>query len=172
MVGYLQTVLHSGVAGEGAVSGRSSQFISFMLQLWSWGLMSPQTMQELAHRALMDFDNALKDEDKAMHIRHDLKMIATLGDKGKYKGNMHRDLERKLEDSWVTSWCCKLPLKPMSAPRWSVNMLAQTMLLPHLLFSCMGNFYPAAFAKLMCPSAARLERFWTFMAGSPQLQGT
>ena len=164
--------MHSGAAGEGAVPGRSSQFISFLLRLWSWGLMSPQTMQELAHRALMDFDNALNDENKARAIRDDLNMIATLGASGRYKNNMHRDLERKLEDSWLTAWCCKLPLKPMSAPRWSVNMLVQCMLLPHLLFSCMGNFYPAAFAKLMCPSAERLERFWTSMAGSPQLQGT
>jgi hypothetical protein len=164
--------LLAGAAGEGAVPGRSSQFISFLLRLWSWGLMSPQTMQELARRALMDFDNALNDENMARVIRNDLNMIATLGASGRYTNNMHRDLERRLEDSWLTAWCCKLPLKPMSAPRWSVNMLAQCMLLPHLLFSCMGNFYPAAFAKLMCPSADRIERFWTAMAGSPQLQGT
>ena len=89
MVGWRQTLLHSGAAGEGAVPGRSSQFISFLLRLWSWGLMSPQTMQELAHRALMDFDNALSDETKARVIRDDLKMIATLGASGRYDNNMH-----------------------------------------------------------------------------------
>ena len=168
----MDEVLHEAHAGDGAVPGRSSHFISLLLRLWSWGLMSPQTMQDLAHKALVDFDNALSDEMKAKVIRDDLKMIATLGSTGRYDNNMHRDRTNRLEESWTTTWYCKLPLKPMSAPRLSVHMLTQTMLLPHLLFSCMGNFYPAAFAKLICPSADRLAEFWTCMAGSPQLQGT
>ena len=168
----MDEVLNDGNADGGAVPGRSSHFISLLLHLWSWGLMSPQTMQDLAHKALLDFDNALSDERKAKAIRDDLKMIATLGSTGRHDNNMHRDLTNRLEESWITTWYCKLPLKPMSAYRLSVHMLTQVMLLPHLLFSCMGNFYPAAFVKLICPSADRLEEFWTSMAGSPQLQGT
>ena len=82
MVGWKQAVLHSGVVGEGAVPGRSSQFISFLLRLWSWGLMSPQTMQELARRALMDFDNALKDENKARLIGDDFEHDCNFGRQG------------------------------------------------------------------------------------------
>ena len=183
MVGRLQRIAAAEAEAAAAESdaaeaapefapGRSSFLVSFLVGLWSWGLMGPQTIQNIADRAPQDLEAALADSGRAAVIKADLTKLAKIGNRGAYLGNMHRDLMNSLEKTKVVLWYCMMPVRRLGVPSGTLAyLIKQSMLLPHVLFSTMGNSYPAAFAKLMCPSPQRLQQFWTAMTGSPQLHG-
>ena len=160
----------TALAGEVASHIAGSSLVAHLLMLWAWGLFSPQQLQSLAEKASRDLEDALSDAGKCESIKQDLKKLKSLGTSGKYANHMHRDLMDRMEESKMQMWYVKMPLRMLSRAKNMLYMLSQTMLLPHLLFSTMGNFYPAAFSKLMCPSPERLAAFWESMQGNPQLQ--
>ena len=86
---------------------------------------------------------------------------------------MNGELIKYLGDSVVTTSSFGMPLKMLGAAAGAMGAtIAQCMLLPHVLFSIIGNNFPIAFAKLLCPSRERLAEFWFHMAGIPQLKGS
>ena len=177
MVGYNQRqqfASSSRVVRKGPepvpTTGHASFLVSFLITLWSWGLFSPQMLQKLAARALKDLDGALADPARAQSIRNDLAGLASIGSYGTYQGNCNRDLKGKLGENSINLQWLLMPLKQISGSAW--YMCRTCMLWPHELFATMGNLYPKAWEKLMCPSRARLHQFWTNMHGNPQLEGT
>jgi len=149
----------------------SSCLISLVVGLWSWGLMSPQLVQQIAHAALRDLDKALESQAGADSLRIELDNIASMGTYGRYKNKCNHDLKCKLPDSQLELSYMRIPLRCLGAgAHATVWAMKQSMLLPHVLFSCLGNLYPSAFAKLMCPSIDRVTEFWGNMRDNPQLK--
>jgi hypothetical protein len=151
---------------------RGSHIAAFIVRLWAWGLMSPQMVQKVSQRVLRDVQHALEGADQAASVIADLQRLADLGGGGSYGGNMHRDLQRHLDDPLIDLFYLRMPLKRMKgATDAGIMRFKQCLLLPHVLFACLGNCYAAAWEKIMCPSRDRLEAFWDAMAVNPQLIG-
>ena len=151
-----------------------SSFLSAVLiEMWAFGFMSPQVLQRIAEASLRDVEAAKASPTRMKAVIKDLKALADIGDGGAYQGNCNRDLLRQLAPSRLYNLNFRMPLRILgSALNSPAFFFKQSMLLPHVLFSVMGNHYPAAFAKLMCPSRQRLQEFWGNMARNPQLLST
>jgi hypothetical protein len=146
-----------------------SYLCALLVEFWAFGLMSPQMLQRISEAALKDLDNSRKSERCLEKVRKDIADMAALGS-GKNPGNCNRDLFRHLAPTSIYTYAFRMPLRVLGYVAGTpAVMFNQAMLLPHVLFSVMGNKYPKAFAKLMCPSRARLEQFWGNMARNPQL---
>ena len=151
---------------------RGSVIAAFIVRMWSWGLMSPQMVQKVSQRVLQDVQQALEGADQAAAVIADLQKLANLGSEGTHSGNMHRDVMRTLDEPLIDLFYLRMPLKRMrGATAVGIMGLKQCLLLPHVLFACIGNSYAAAWEKVMCPSRDRLEAFWEAMAVNPQLLG-
>lgn len=101
-------------------------------------------------------------------IKPEVEKLAGIGSAGRYQNNCHRDLEKLADKSTVTMFNVGIPIQVVGAAAAAVAQLfSQSMLLPHISFSAMGNFYPKALAKLMCPGRHRLQQFWSNMDGNP-----
>ena len=177
MVGWRQRA----AASSGSVEDDSvppcnitSGLASLMVYYWAWGMMSPQTVQKICqavHRDLERLDGpdgaAVKDE-----IMTEIMMLAKIGSKGQWDNNTNRDIKSVLGVSAIKTSMFSMPLKLVRGAAGTMGTAVdRLMLLPHVLFSIMGNQFPRVFAKLICPSKERLADFWSNMAGSPQLQG-
>ena len=149
-----------------------SCLVALLVGLWSWGLMSPQTVQKICHAALKDLRRASSSELDFKKMISEIDNIAAIGSYGKYSGNCNANLRTRLSDSLSTMRNVQMPVVFLGrAASTGATIANQCMLLPHLLFSVMSNMYPKSFAKLMCPGRQRLREFWSNMSGNPQLEG-
>ena len=177
MVGWRQSVEaylgdqedEAAAASAGAPASGSYLF-AMLVQLWSWGFLSPQLVQKVAHAVLKDIHALEVNGDR---IKSDIEKLASIGNYGQYEGNCHRDLKDRLGHTKLTLFMCTMPLKLLAGTIGATAyMFEQGMLLPHLLISAMAKYYPKSYAKLICPGADRVQKFWKNMKGNPQLEGT
>jgi len=176
MVGWRQSVnafLEEQAADAAASSdapASGSYLFAILVHLWSWGFLSPQTIQKVAHAVLKDI-NAL--ETNGAKIKSDIDKLASIGNYGMYPGNCHQQLKDRLGHTKLTLFRCTMPLKLLGGTLGATAyMYEQGMLLPHLLISAMGQWYKKSYDKLICPGADRVQKFWKSMKGNPQLEGT
>jgi hypothetical protein len=125
---------------RGAADVKGSFLCMFLVGLWTWGLMSPQTLQKIAQRSLQDLQHAMANEDYAKRILSDLEAMAGIGSEGKYPSKCHQNLVHLLVPSQVQLFFTKLPLHLRGAMQSGPVMLYnQALLLPHELFSVMAS---------------------------------
>ena len=152
--------------------GKGSYLFACVVGFWTWGLMTPQTIQKIAAAVIRDLERM--DGPDGAKIRREIEKLADIGGpNGSHPNNMNRDLFKILGKAIIDLWNCSVPLK-VAARAGAIGAtfgVSQVMLLPHILFACIGNFFPTAWAKLICPSRERISEFWSNMAGNPQLEG-
>ena len=173
MVGWRQRAAASSGDVEddsGLPHDTTSCLASLMVYFWAWGLMSPQLVQKICAAVLRDLDRL--DGPNGVAIKAEIVRLAKLGGHGQFEQNSNRDMTTFLGAPAIKTSIFGMPLKLMGVAAGAMGTAVdQFMLLPHVLFSIMGNQFPNVFAKLMCPSRERLAEFWSNMAGSPQLKG-
>jgi hypothetical protein len=153
-------------APEGAPQ-RSSALATFLINMWCWGWLSPQVVQQIAMHAQTDIQR-VRAEKKDLS---DLKILAGLGTEGRYPNNINSELRTKLKKIQISEPLrVKLPLllpvgNKVTQHQW------QSILLPHVLFADIFHNYPTAWCKRMVPSLERLHDFWAAMDGTPLLEG-
>ena len=167
---YQDELEESAAAASADAPACGSYLFAILVHFWSWGFMSPQTLQKVAHAVLKDI-NAL--EVNGDRIKQDIEKLASICNYGEYKGNCNRDLEDRLGDTHLDLWKCTMPLKLLNGTIGATAyMTEQCMLLPHLLIIAMGQWYTKSYARLISPGADRVTKFWKSMKGNPQLEGT
>ena len=163
---------HAGDLSSAASSFSHSFLAAFLINLWAWGLVSPQLTQQIFQRALKDLDRALAGEADAEAIRKEYAKLAGMGSHGKYSNNCNRDMKGLLQSFKLPLHYFRMPMNLLGkGASTCVYLFKQAMLLPHELFACVGLRYPKAFAALFFPGADRLQQFWDAMAPNPQLRG-
>ena len=71
---------------------RTSLLAEFLLGLWSWGFMSPQTIQKIMSRAKQDLEAAMAGElDMSLFDE-----LANIGTSGTHSRNCSRDLKQMM----------------------------------------------------------------------------
>jgi len=146
--GYEKKTLHSRLALH-------------LLTMFAWGVMSPQTVQQLAALAMADINMVKKDDEDF----EDLTKLASVGSHGVHKNNCHRDILQyassfvKLQNPFYET----IPFKDKFGDQ------LQAIMLPHETFAYMHDNCPDAFKALICPGPDILEDFWTSVDGHPQL---
>ena len=166
---YLEEQAETAAAASADAPSCGSYLFAILVRLWSWGFLSPQTVQKVAHAVLKDL-NAI--EVNGVRIKSDIDKLASIGNYGKYEGNCNRDLKERLGTTPLTLHNCTMPLKLLGGTLGATAyVFEQGMLLPHLLIAAMGQFYKKSFEKLICPGADRIQQFWKNMKGNPQLEG-
>jgi len=126
---------------------------------WAWGHMSPILVQQIARLHKEDLDTPGLDMDL-------LTSLVGLGGKdgrAEHKGNMLRDLTKKLPDNDMP------PLRfheiHIDHPVLGKSTPEFPFLDPHELFSVLYHRYPQAFFKHVVPSTEALENFWDSVSG-------
>lgn len=130
-----------------------------LLERWSWGELSPQTVQKLAAASKRDF------EAVGVAAPSELASLADLGSAGRYQNKMHKEIlviankNNRFSQPFAVNLSFKQPWK--SQP--------QAMLLPHVVFADLFHSYPAAFAKYMLPDGGeqKLKAFWKLQQTHP-----
>ena len=120
-----------------------SALASFLVEQWSWGLMSPQQVQRLMDKAKEDLEaHANGTLDFA-----EVERLASIGASGSSECNAFRDLKHQLADSKLAAATFSFML-PMKSPlcRFVMSNYPQELLLPHDMFSIMFHSYPDEFA--------------------------
>ena len=160
---------------DGAAHARGpSALVSLLTCFWAWGQMSPQTLQKICAAVQKDLESMPGRElaDMAKGLEAEIASAADLGAHGVHSGNSHRDMTRFLGRSLVTPSMFDIPLRKYGSAAGALGTaVAQCMLLPHVMFAIVGNHFPNAFRKLICPSRDRLAEFWSNVADSPQIKG-
>ena len=129
--------------GEGSKGGLPE----LLLSLWSHGQLSAKLVQEVAHKAILDGASGA-----------DLHTIAATGSFGAQGGNVHRDMcAQFLKDCRVSKGT---PVETeCKDPKTSKPCLEMAgLMLPHLLFSDLFNYYPDQFDKIF--GVENLDSFW------------
>lgn len=150
-------------AAEADVHPEAKSFLADeLLAQWSWGRLSPQTLQHFASLAAKDFKKAGCEPPPR------LAMLAGIGQHGKNPQHMHKELVAHCNKS------CKLhqphlfytPLKDHTQ-----KVLQQSMM-PHQLFSDIYNHYGGAWVHSIVPQEEELARFWDLQKNNhPQWAG-
>ena len=140
----------------------SSTLAALLLSLFAWGFFSPQRVQEIAARAVQDIENAANNPS----VIEELKILQSLGTKGKYSNKMHGQLMERIE------WVSRLPkgYKFQIPLRGFRQTCSQMMLLPHELFSVIYHSYKAVWSKTVAPSVDTVKKFWHAVRLHPQMQ--
>ena len=152
----------AAVANEAAMGDKT--FTSFLakklLEKWAWGSMSPQEVQEMAALSVKDFASM------GHAAPQDLIFLASLGCKGQYKNNMHRELL-----AWADSRCQQM-VQPFFQKidfkePWGRQL--QSFLLPHEIFATLYHSYNSFWKQIMLPSVQLLKDFWSLQEKHPAL---
>ena len=142
----------------GAAVSSISKLAQQQLCRWSLGQSSAATVRDTVKAAV---------EDGARHP--DLDRLCKIGAKAQ------RDLTRMLAPTPLTRCLTRNIYIPFKK-HWSMinhghEMRRQSMLLPHELFAAMYEHYPDQFhERFLGGDQTNLRRFWTSMAGNPQLE--
>jgi len=145
---------------------KPSKLAAYLLQLWAWGLISPQKVQTIAALAMEDMDGARGGQA----TYDDLEALASLGSRGKHSNNCNRDLMDKLKQNRLPEpQGCSMPVHSENALQYKMRM--QYMLWPHEMFAHIYEHYKEAWVTRICPSSDSVRDFWNRMRGNPQLEG-
>ena len=137
--------------------GTSSLF-SFLMNMFAWGMFSPQQVQNIARLACEDMEKISNSAEFK-----DLKVLANLGAAGAHSNNMHRDLMQKFGS------ISKLPESFKSDIVFKTGTHQQEFLLPHEMFATFHAEYPNHWQQELVPSLEVLQEFWFAMREHPQM---
>ena len=136
---------------------QESKLASQLMTLWSWGTLSAPLVQTLADAAHQD------------GLTHpDVVRMAMLGGRGKFPGNMQRDLLAMSPDfALLQKAQSSIPIRIKKQKHLSEE-LHLTFLLPHKLFAVMFETLPTAFqSSILGGDAGNIPRFWAAMHDHP-----
>ena len=145
-----------------------SKLASELLSLWSWGQLSAPVVQKLADAASADgLDHPQIDK------------LAKIGARGKYPGNMQRDMSLITGDFAALSGCSTtIPIRLKKLNKNVTEEVPIDFLLPHKLFAALFHEFPSAFEGSLCGGAVgNIAKFWKqmrhhpFVTARPELQG-
>lgn len=98
----------------------------------------------------------------------DLGDLANIGGKGRWAGNLFRDLEAQLGQPVLSRpLTVQFPMKDNGV----TSLTEQSVLLPHVLFSDIYHKFPATWRSSICPSLDELNKFWDEMDTHPGMAG-
>ncbi len=126
---------------------RSSKLAPYLLRGFAWGNLSLPQVQRIA---------ALCEEDAgAENTPRELRILASLGNHGRYTNNLRRDLIRQLRLPDLTPVLVTVPLKcKNSSVRADVPFLEPDVLFQSLLRQ------PLVFKELICRDPEDIKKFW------------
>ena len=140
--------------------------MGYLVELWSWGRLSPQTLRIIVDKAKQDI---LAYAAGTLDFT-EIEQLSTIGAEGHATQNALRDLERKLSvprlDKARFSFNC-LMRSPMARFVLQDNM--QDAILPHHFFHILHRDYPDEFQKKFVGDPGVLSDFWLDQAGNPLL---
>lgn len=122
----------------------------WLLERWTWGALSAAMVQEAAYQAYLD------------GLRHEsIIMLASAGTWGAHKGNVQRDLERRVLPNLSCTpepYECKIhSINPKSDRKCTCTVSVQ-VLLPHEWIACMAQNAPDAFERTF--GFTKVNNFW------------
>ena len=146
-------------AGVAAASSElpGSTLRVWLLEMYAWGLLTPQQVQAISERALRDA------REKRIS---DLEPLARLGSSGRRSNNVNRDLVKLVGQLPKMCDPSRITLRKSAAevavPIEGVpaDEHAYTITLPHELFSSICRNYKAAWHQVIMPGQNYLDRFW------------
>ena len=157
-------------ASDAGIAAASSELPGSTLRVWllemyAWGLLTPQQVQAISERALHDA------REKRIS---DLEPLARLGSSGRHSNNVHRDLVKLVAQLPKMCDPSRITLRKSAAevavPIEGVpaDEHAYTITLPHELFSSIYHNYKAAWQQVIMPGQNYLDRFWQAAKNLPQ----
>ena len=158
-----------------------SDLAGYLLEEWAWGKISAAELQRLSSHALSDQHRLLS----SLKLSNDfasksLAKFASLGDSGKYEGNVKRDLLRYLGDPALPE--PEFTVVPMARLKASgdedTSVVLQSFPIyePHVLFAWMYHHMRRRFVDLFLggdPAGGGLRKFWQHVRATkdPRLEG-
>ncbi|CAJ1456300.1 unnamed protein product, partial [Effrenium voratum] len=139
-----------------------SQLAALLLELFAWGAMSPQLIQEIAALAVRDLEASIENGQ----VLGDLRVLAGIGTNGAYKNKCHADLMNKVEHLSQLPEPFRVRV-PFALP---FGESLQGMLLPHQLFASLWRDYPETWRSSVLPDEQTLQRFWSAVDSHPQME--
>ena len=162
--GYKQRLRWAEAEAQGsaaASSGPSNSLATLLVHKWAWGEMSTPLVQQIAAAAV---------EDGA--AGHDIKVLAGLGSKGRYPGNMHRELVNHMHPTFVEDAMAQTQAHYRLDHFRGITTLTHQVLLPHTLFHCLFTHHPEAFRdRILGCSEDNVGKFWDSMSLHPAYNG-
>ena len=146
---------------EECVAGES-KFSNLLIELFSWGALSPQMVQRMA-AAVHDDIEKVRAENCRFPV---LSQMAKCGASGRYPNHCHKDLMKVLDPYTKIS----SPLQ-VKLPLDDGLLYDQKILLPHVLFSDIFHKYPATFERCILPDTDKLQQFWSSVEDHPSMSG-
>ena len=106
-------------------------------------------------------------EELGVEVPDSYSKLASIGARGSYHGNMHRDLVKLINCKIPTGLEVGMPFRAKHAGTW--QEIGQEILLPHELFAHMWKFQRKAFDSFIRGPPGSITGFWDAMANSPLL---
>lgn len=160
--GGIRQRLKAAEERDAAPTGESA-LCFLLLSVFSWGEISPQLAQRIAHAGYEDAKNMTAQKTSLK----DLEKLARIGSSGVYGnkcyGNIMKTLPIQIALPEVAE--ARLPFK-------GGNWLPQSFLLPHELFARVFHCFKDTWRKCVVPSTARLEEFWRSNCEHPAMAGS
>ena len=153
--GCKQPVLGVASATQESGSRINSKLADHLISMIFWGFMSVAMAQTIAQLAIVDGAAG-----------QNLQTLADLGSSGRYKGNVWRDLLRRIKFGFVDA-ARVLVSMPLQIKE-KVTPMGVSMLLPHKLFHIMFTHNRSEFIYRLCGgSIENITLFWEDMRGHP-----
>ena len=107
----------------------SSRLAHYLICSWAWGAMSPQQVQQIAHLAKQDMEQA----QSTGSLLQEWDLLASIGTYGAYPNNCNRDLQAKFDSSrWAAPSAFTVPMKGKTGQ--GIEATVQQAFWPHEVF--------------------------------------
>ena len=143
-----------------AATLKSSSLVAFLLQQWSWGLISPQFVQAVMSRAHEDIVAATEGTLDMKSVAQ----LARIGTGGKHSRNALRDMTKIIEVPPLNSAILRFntPMRSQHC-RLFVQDREQELLLPHAMFAVMYQQHRHVWREIFGKTPGELSSFWSDM---------
>ncbi|CAE7627572.1 unnamed protein product [Symbiodinium microadriaticum] len=132
-----------------------SKLATHLLRSFGWGRMSLPQVQLVA---------ALVEEDVPReHVKPQIRLLASLGNRGQYPANLRRDLLRHTKMPSFSSTSVFVPIK--KSVRTSIPFLD-----PYEVFRTIQLDHPRVFKECICRSASEVADFWQHVGSHPAVR--
>lgn len=141
-----------------------SHLANFLVREFLWGHITAPTVQKIVMASVSDY------EARNIAPPRDIQLLAEMGGREARPGDINKQIRQRFRAKVQICEPSSFGISLLRRPGAFAAYLAQcSIMLPHILFSCLYHKFPSLFKDLIVDGRDTLRAFWRSQRANPQL---